>query len=139
MRKQDHIPDEVQVRALLEAWASATRENRKNDVLENHAANALIYDVLPPMKYDGAESYRRSWDDWQPETQGEGQFNLEDLAITAGSDVAFASCFIRCGGTLSDGRTFDDFVRATFCLQKLNGAWKVTHQHISKPYQLSGG
>ena len=137
MAEKAKTPDESQVHALLEAWATATRQNRKNDVLANHAANVLIYDVLPPMKYEGAASYRRSWDEWQPETQGEGQFNLEEVAITAGTDVAFASCFIRCGGTLPNGHTFEDIVRATFCLQKHDSAWQIAHQHISKPYQIS--
>ena len=57
-----------EVRAVLEAWAKATRENRKDEVLKNHVPDLVIFDVLPPMKYDSAESYRRSWGDWQPET-----------------------------------------------------------------------
>jgi len=129
---------EVEIQALLEEWAAATRENRKNDVLKNHSDDVLIYDVLAPMKYEGAEAYRGSWDEWQPETEGEGQFALEDLSVTAGADVAFATCFIRCGGTLPNGHTFEDLVRATFCLQKPAGTWRVMHQHISKPFELGG-
>jgi len=139
MKKQTDTADEAQIRTLLEEWASATRQDRKSEVLANHTTNVLIYDVLPPMKYEGAEAYRRSWDEWQPETQGESQFDLEELVITAGADVAFATCFIRCGGTTPDGHVFQDLVRATICLQKISGAWKVTHQHISKPFELPGG
>ena len=125
-------PD-TEVRVVLEEWAAATRQNRKDDILKNHAANLVIFDVLPPMKYESAESYRRSWEEWQPETQGEALFNLENLTITAGSDIAFARGFIRCGGMLPDGKTFQDLVRATFCLMKVNGSWVVQHQHVSKP------
>jgi len=71
--------------------------NRTQDILENHLAELVIFDVLPPMKYESAAAYRRSWDEWQPETQDEGQFDLEDLVIVAGVDVAAAYCFIRCG------------------------------------------
>lgn len=127
--------DELAIRVLLESWASATREGRQDDVLSNHAADVIIYDVLPPMKYESAAAYRRSWDDWQPDTQGEGRFELEDLSITAGSDIAFAHGFIQCGGTLSTGKTFQDTVRATFCLGKVYGKWRVLHQHVSKPLQ----
>ena len=74
-----------------------------------------------------------------PTHQGEGQFDLQDLSVTAGVDVAFAHCLIKCGGVLPNGRTFADLVRATFCLCKVSGSWKVAHQHISKPIQLSGG
>lgn len=129
--------DETKIRALLEAWASATREGRQGDVLSNHAENVLIYEVLPPLKYESAAAYRRSWGDWQPETQGEVQFDLEDLSITAGSDVAFAHGILQCGGTLLDGTKFHDTVRATFCLGKIEGKWKVLHQHSSKPWQAA--
>jgi ketosteroid isomerase-like protein len=128
--------EENQVREVLESWAKATRQNRKDDILKNHAPDLLIFDVLPPMKYESAESYRRSWDDWQPETQGEGQFDLENLAVTVGSNVAFAHCFIRCGGTAPDGRSFQDLVRATFCLKKLGGLESLAPD-ISKPFEHS--
>jgi ketosteroid isomerase-like protein len=127
--------EEAQIRSVLNEWAKATRENRTDDVLKNHASDLVIFDVLPPMKYESAEAYRRSWGDWQPETSSEGHFELEDLSVTSGTDVAFAHCFIRCGGTTPDGRTFEDLVRATFCLQKRDGFWKVAHQHVSKPLQ----
>lgn len=129
---------ESEVRTVLEAWAAATRQNKKGDILKNHAKDLIIFDVLPPMKYESADSYRRSWDEWQPETQGEAIFNLEDLSVTAGNEVAFAHSFIRCGGTTPDGRVFQDLVRATFCLQKVDGVWVVHHQHVSKPFQHSG-
>jgi ketosteroid isomerase-like protein len=130
---------EDQIRELLEQWARATRNGQQDEVLAHHAPDVLIYDVLPPMKYEGAAAYRRSWGDWQPDTQGEGQFELRDLSIVSGSDVAFAHCFIQCGGTLPNGKSFEDFVRATFCLQKISGGWKVVHQHISKPFRPGGG
>jgi ketosteroid isomerase-like protein len=131
--------DETQVRDLLQQWATATQRGQRNDVLANHLADVLIYDVLAPMKYEGVAAYRKSWDDWQPDTQGEGQFELQDLAVTAGADVAFAHGFIKCGGVLPNGKRFEDLVRATFCLRKENASWKIAHQHISKPIQFTGG
>lgn len=130
-------PKNNEIRAIIEAWADATRQNRKDDILRNHAADLVIFDVLPPMKYDGAESYRRSWGDWQPKTQGDAVFALEDLSITAGVDTAFAFCFIRCGGALPDGKIFHDLVRATFCLINVDGGWIIKHQHVSKPHEWS--
>jgi ketosteroid isomerase-like protein len=135
MNKPTH-PDsnDEQVREVLDQWASTTRKGLLDEVLKNHTPNVVIFDVLPPMQYEGAAAYRQSWGDWQPETQGEGVFDLQDLRIVSGTDVAFAYGFIHCGGTLPNGKTFEDLVRATFCLQKIEGAWRVSHQHISKPF-----
>jgi len=76
---------------------------------------------------------------WQPETQGDAKFDLENLSVTAGADVAFAHSSIRCGGSMPDSHAFEDLVRATFCLQKLEGSWKISHQHISKPLPQASG
>jgi ketosteroid isomerase-like protein len=105
----------------LEEWANTTRKGQQDCILSNHLPGApLIYDVLSPMKYEGVKAYRQSSDKWQPDTQDEGQFELQDLSVTAGKDVTFAHCFIKCGGILPDGKTFEDMIRATFCLLEAN-------------------
>jgi len=134
MNSSAHSADESAIRSVLDAWTRATREGRHDDVLTNHDEKVLIYDVLPPMKYSSASEYRKSWDEWQPDAQGEMRFELEDLEVAVGTDVAFAHGTLQCGGTLPDGRAFRDTVRATFYFSKKAGKWKVVHQHISKPY-----
>lgn len=129
------MSDEQQISDILQSWAANTRRNNKDAILANHADDVVIFDVLPPMKYHGVEAYRKSWDDWQPDTVGEGVFELQNLELTVGGDVAFAHAFIHCGGTTANGKTFEDLVRATFCLRKITGKWVVTHQHISMPMQ----
>jgi ketosteroid isomerase-like protein len=130
--------DEEQIRDLLESWAANTRQGRQDKILINHAPDVLIFDVLTPLKYEGAAAYRASWGEWQPETIGPGRFDLQALEVTAGRDVGFAHCLIQCGGTLESGRTFEDLVRATFCLRKIGGTWVVAHQHISRPLNKGG-
>jgi len=138
-KKKAESADETTIRSLLKRWAEATRLDRQDEILSNHAPDALIFDVLPPMKYEGTAAYRKSWAEWQPETVGPGKFGLHDLAVTAGREVAFAHCLIHCGGTRPDGTTFEDWVRATLCLRKLAGRWLITHQHISMPVGDNGG
>ncbi len=128
---------ETEIKAILESWAKATRQNKKNEILKNHSKDLVIFDVLPPMKYESTQSYMQSWEEWQPETQGDAIFDLEDLVIQAGNNFAFAYCFIRCGGTMTDGQTFKDLVRATFCLTKIDSKWVIQHQHVSKPLEYS--
>jgi ketosteroid isomerase-like protein len=124
-----------EVRKILEEWAETTRTGQLDRVLANHAEDVLIFDVLPPLQYESAKSYRDSWGEWQPETVTEGRFELQDLVVTATGDLAFAHGLIQCGGTAPSGKTFSDTVRATFCLQKQNSHWRIVHQHISKPLQ----
>jgi len=125
--------EEAEIRSILEEWARATREGRLGDVLANHSVDAVIFDVLPPFQYRSKADYQASWDDWQPNVEGDSIFELDQLEIVSSSTVAFAFGKLECGGTLPDGKTFRDTVRATFCLSKTSGKWFVSHQHISKP------
>lgn len=118
---------EQHIRTLLERWATTTR---RGEVLVNHSPNVLIYDVLPPMKYEGAEAYRKSWGDWQPETQSEGQFELQDLVIHAGSTVAFAHGLIKCGGVLPSGKKFEDLVRVRSASLRTRHSGRCTPAHF---------
>ena len=138
MKEQQLIAgaDEQKIRELLENYAEATREGRRDDILANHAADVLVFDPLPPLQHEGATAYRKSWDEWWPETSGPGLFDLRDLRITAGQDIAFAHALIDCGGTHPDGSTFRDTVRATYCLRRFDGRWLITHQHVSMPVSV---
>jgi ketosteroid isomerase-like protein len=129
--------DEAEIRALLEAWAEATRHDCRDAILADWAPEAVVFDVLPPLRFAGAEAYRRSWDAWQPPFALPSLFELHDLVITAGREVAFAHFLLRCGGTLPDGKLIEDWARATVGLRKAEGRWAVHHQHISMP--LPGG
>lgn len=125
--------DRALIRELLEKWALAVRFDKKDEVLANHAADALIFDVLPPLKYEGIDAYRNSWDQWQPEFEIPSLFDIHELNIVAGTDVGFAHFLIQCGGTLPDGEQIEEWVRATLCFRKEQDQWKVVHQHVSLP------
>jgi ketosteroid isomerase-like protein len=133
---QTSTSDQESIRQILNEWAETTRTGQLDLILANHHKDTLFYDVLPPMQYEGTEAYRRSWDEWHPDAEGEGIFELQNLSITANAGLAFAHGFILCGGAGPNGKIFSDTVRATFCLQKSDGSWKIEHQHISKPLQL---
>jgi ketosteroid isomerase-like protein len=125
-----------EIRGIIEQWAESTRYDRKDDILANHLPDCVIFDVLEPMQYRGTESYRKSFDAWQPPFRIPSLFELSELTIEAGSDLGFAHCLIHCGGTLPDGKEVRDTVRASFCFSKTGGAWKFRHHHISMPVKI---
>lgn len=58
---------ESAIRQVDEDGARATRKGRHDDVLANDQDDWVVFDVLPPMKYESSAAYRESWDDWQPD------------------------------------------------------------------------
>ena len=64
---------------------------------------------------------------------------MRDLSITTGEDVAFCHYLYRVSGTRTDGGAVAMWVRATLCFRKVDGAWVVTHEHDSVPFDPASG
>ena len=81
--------DEQQIRALIQAWASAVHTGDLETVLADHAPEIVMFDVPPPYEgVRGIAAYRDSWlpfFDWQA---GGAVFDIESLEVVAGVDVA---------------------------------------------------
>ena len=45
----------------------------------------------------------------------------------------------RLSGTLTDGRQTATWVRWTGCFRKLDGDWRIAHDHVSVPLDLPSG
>jgi ketosteroid isomerase-like protein len=61
------------------------------------------------------------------------KFELSDIRITAGSDVAFATARGECLGPDDSGKPAELEFRLTIGLRKIDGDWVVEHEHHSVP------
>jgi uncharacterized protein (TIGR02246 family) len=126
--------DEAAIRALITRWADAVHAGNLDAVLADHDPDIVMFDVPPP--YDGLrgiDAYRDSWPpffEWQ--RQG-AEFEIVELDVTAGDDVAFAWALLRCGKPEEFEANPDNRLRLTIGLRKVNGRWVVTHEHHSFP------
>jgi ketosteroid isomerase-like protein len=70
----------------------------------------------------------------------DADYEVRGLDVTVGDDVAFGHCFGRLHGTLMNGTaTMGIWVRVTFCLRKLDGAWQIVHDQASVPFDVLSG
>jgi uncharacterized protein (TIGR02246 family) len=126
--------DDAQIRALIERWAQAVHAGDLDGVLADHATDIVMFDVPPPNDgVRGIEAYRATWPpffEWQ--RQG-AVFEIVDLDVTAGADVAFAHALLRCGTATDFERDPDYRLRVSIGLCKEGGRWLVTHEHHSFP------
>ena len=128
---KDNENDTV-VRALIENWARAVRERDINGVLAFHTENFVMYDVPEPFQSVGLEAYLSTWENFFEYTKP-GVFDIHELHVFAGNDVAFAFGRLQCSDkTNSNNYTPLDF-RLTMGLKKIDGKWMVLHEHHSIP------
>jgi len=59
--------------------------------------------------------------------------DFHDVEITAGKDVAFTTATGRCAGVDPNGKREELQFRLTMGLRKMDGRWRVVHEHHSLP------
>ncbi len=127
--------DVDEIRRLIGAWAESVRARELDGILVGHADHIVLFDVPGPVQSRGIEAYERSWRDQFFHWFGDaGVFDIDELEITAGDDVAFCHALIHCAGTEPTGRRGELLnVRLSVGLVKVDGAWTVVHEHHSEP------
>src|SRR4051794_36150033 len=88
---------ENQIKAVIEAWADAVRQHDFSVFLPHHEQDVVMFDVPPPLQSRGIDEYKKTWDLFFRYHKPSQAFDIEELAITAGKDVAFATAIMRCG------------------------------------------
>ncbi len=126
------MTDEQVIRELITRWADAVHTGDLDTVLADHDQDIVMFDVPPP--YDGVRGMAAYRDAWPPffEWQRQGaSFEIVELDVTAGDDVAFAHALLRCGMPAELEANPENRLRLTLGLRKRDGRWVVTHEHHS--------
>jgi Ketosteroid isomerase homolog len=125
--------DEAAIRELVEAWAAAVRKGDRRGILRYHSADMLMFDVPPPLQSKGIDAYEKTWDLYFSWSREQGVFDITEMSVTAGSEVAFVTALMRCAGTEPNGQESELDFRLTIGLCKIQDRWIVTHEHHSIP------
>lgn len=124
--------DVAQIRQQIEAWAAAVRRKDMAGILRDHADDIVMFDVPPPLLCKGIEAYRATWPLFFDASPTPPVFDMRELDITAGSDVAFAVALMRCV-VIETGQASDLDFRLTIGFRKVEGRWLFVHEHHSIP------
>ncbi|MHB8599424.1 MAG: YybH family protein [Ktedonobacteraceae bacterium] len=82
---------------------------------------------------------RKVWEEVFFVYQGPIDYEIHDLSITVGDDVAFTHSLNRISGTMNNGQKTDLWLRWTACFRKINGKWLIVHHQNSVPVDLEHG
>ena len=120
--------DKEKIQAVIRQWEKAIQAGDMTSILANHTEDVLMFDVPEPLQSKGTKEYQETWslffDYGSPSSN---VFVIEELRVTAGSDVAFATGVLRIGGST------DPVCRLTLGLEKVDGTWLIAHEHHSEP------
>jgi ketosteroid isomerase-like protein len=101
--KDGKANDEAQISKLIDRWLTALRAKDLDGIMSCYAPDILLFDILPPLQSVGADAYRKNWAEWFPRFQGPIGYEIRNLRVTSGNDVAFSHSLNRISGKRTDG------------------------------------
>jgi ketosteroid isomerase-like protein len=135
-----HTVDEAEIRGQIARLAESIRGADLEGLKPLYAPEVVSFDVGPRLQDVGAEA---KWNNWIAAFALFDRpigFEIRDITITVGGDVAFGRSFNRLSGTLKNGTRSGGFwVRATYCFRKIDGNWLIVHDHASAPLDPGSG
>ena len=126
------MDDDKEIRDLIYRWAAAVHAGDLDGVLAQHGNDIVMFDVPPPENgVRGLEAYRETWPPFFEWQRSGATFEIVELDVTAGEDVAFAWALLRCGTDEEFLKDPEQRLRLTVGLRKDGDRWLVTHEHHS--------
>ena len=131
--------EEGQIHAVIEDWANALRAKDADRLVSQYTTESVKFILAPPLQYTRDNPFdKKSLEEWFSSFQGPIQYQNRDLNITAGGQVGFCHSLGRMIATTTTGPKIDIWFRHTLCFRKIDGRWKITHEHSSVPFYMDG-
>lgn len=130
--------DETQIRELLAEHSTAMWERDAERLVARYAPEIVKYDLAPPLR-NSAPKDAGAVAKWFAGFDGPIEYEIRDLEVTIGGDVAFCHSLDRMSARpLGAPDKFDLWTRVTVGLRKVDGSWLITHEHTSTPFYMDG-
>jgi ketosteroid isomerase-like protein len=129
--------DEAEIRGLIEGHAKALHDKNAAGSLEHLTQDAVIFDLAPPLRSDYADENKTQ--EWMNGWEGPIESEERELALRVSGDSAYWYGYSRLRGhSKAAGQDVDFWMRMTMILERINGRWKVVHEHSSVPFYMDG-
>lgn len=130
---------EAQIHRQIDKIIDRLRDKDLDGLKELYTTDVVSFDVEPPLRHVGVEAKARNWANvfvfFETVT-----YEVRDLTLVVGDDVAFGHAFARLSGTLKNGSaTSGMWVRVTYGLRKIDGTWLIAHDQVSVPLDITSG
>lgn len=130
---------EAGIRAWLDQWTQVFASKNVDGIMALYADDVVAYDVVPPLQYVGKQAYRKDYESFLAQYQGNLHAEVKDLHIGASGDLGYATGLELIGGTLTNGQKSEVWLRFTSLYRKVNGKWLDFHDHVSVPADMESG
>jgi uncharacterized protein (TIGR02246 family) len=133
--------DEQEIRALIQQLIAAAKAKNVNEIMSAYVADEhlMVFDVTPPLRFAGAKAYQKDWEDFLAAFPGPLEVELGEPSITADGTLGFSHEIDTWRATDPEGKKVSFTVRQTYVYRKVDGQWRIIHDHTSVPVDVTTG
>ncbi|GAB2623080.1 YybH family protein [Pseudactinotalea suaedae] len=135
----DQAIAEQEIRELYQAWFAASRRKDLDASMAPISPEIVSYEHSAPLQHTDVaglrEECRRGFDH-QPE---DFEWTVPDLRVIIRDDVAVTWGLNRMAGRNPGGTDVVMWSRGTRIFRRVDGAWRMIHQHVSFPVDNATG
>src|SRR5262245_23206855 len=111
--------DEADIRRQLDKLVRAIRAMDLESAMSIYASDIVSFDIVAPLRHVGWQAKRKQWLEAFAVYRDPLGYEIHDLQVTVGGDVAFAHSLNRLRGTLRNGSRNECWIRSTACLERI--------------------
>ena len=124
---------EHELRELVDERVLAVRTKDVTAIRTRPADDVITFDVLPHSTQSVAPVWSSTCSKWFDGYDGPIDFSVHHVNIDAEDNLGFCSFLYHVGGTLRTAGQVDMWVRGTLCCRRIDGTWRIVHDHDSSP------
>ncbi len=126
--------DEAEILGLINAWSAALEAKDVDALVADYLPDSVLFDGIPPYKSIGKDAIREIWANCLPYFPEKFKSEHRDITIHVSGDIAFAHGLHHILPSVADDPSGKTWMRVTIGYRRVDGKWKVVHEHFSLPF-----
>lgn len=135
----ESTPTREEIRRLHEDWFAASHRKDLDASMAPIDDTVVSYEHAAPLQYTSVEDIREECRRGFENAGDDFIWTVPDLKIVSDGDLAIAWGLNQMTDRLSDGSESVTWSRGTRVFRRVDGRWKMVHQHVSFPFDPETG